>query len=145
MMQEFPCTQVLLHSLTRVVHLRPLGTRGVDYTGAITHPGTQDGRHTNGYISLLTCTTTRAVHLEVIPDMTAQSFIQAFRRFAARRSCLKLMISNNGANLVAGKACLWEICSHPVVCNALEQRQCKWKFIPHGASNNSHRNRVENK
>ncbi|XP_069160890.1 uncharacterized protein [Procambarus clarkii] len=114
----------------RVVHLQPFETTGVDYTGAIYLTGTADKQPIKAYICLFTCATTRAVHLEVTPDMTAQSFIQAFRRFAARRSCPKLMISDNGANLVAGEACLREICSHPAVTSTLEQRHCRWKFIP---------------
>ncbi|XP_069176200.1 uncharacterized protein [Procambarus clarkii] len=62
--------------------------------------------------------------------MSAKAFLQAFRRFASRRSCPKLMFSENGSNLVAGEACLREIWNHPMVHTALNQRQCHWKFIP---------------
>nr|XP_045594263.1 uncharacterized protein LOC123755542 [Procambarus clarkii] len=62
--------------------------------------------------------------------MSAEAFLQAFRRFAARRSCPKLMISDNGSNFVAGEACLQEIWNHPEVHSVLKQRQCYWKFIP---------------
>nr|XP_045596726.1 uncharacterized protein LOC123757251 [Procambarus clarkii] len=114
----------------QLVHLHPFETTGVDYTGAIYLTGTADEQPIKAYICLFTCATTRAVHLEVTPDMSAQSFIQAFCRFAARRSCPNLMISDNRANLVAGEACLREICSHPAVTSTLEQRHCRWKFIP---------------
>nr|XP_045589589.1 uncharacterized protein LOC123751540 [Procambarus clarkii] len=51
--------------------------------------------------------------------MSAEVFLQAFRRFAARRSCPKLMISDNGSNFVAGEACLHEIWNHPEVHSVL--------------------------
>ncbi|XP_069187750.1 uncharacterized protein [Procambarus clarkii] len=62
--------------------------------------------------------------------MTAEAFIQAFRRFAARRSCPKLMISDNGSNFVAGEACLRVRWNHPKVQSVMQKRQCHWKFIP---------------
>ncbi|XP_069161797.1 uncharacterized protein [Procambarus clarkii] len=62
--------------------------------------------------------------------MSAEAFLQAFRRFASRRSCTKLMISDNGSNLVAGEAYLKKIWTHPKVRMALNQWQCHWKFIP---------------
>ncbi|XP_069164574.1 uncharacterized protein [Procambarus clarkii] len=114
----------------RVVHLRPFETTGVDYTGALILTGTSDKIPVKAYIYLFTCATTRRVHLEVTSDMSAEAFLQAFRRFAARRSCPKLMISHNGSNFVAGEACLQEIWKHPEVHSLLKQRQCYWKFIP---------------
>ncbi|XP_069195602.1 uncharacterized protein [Procambarus clarkii] len=114
----------------RVVHIHPFETTGVDFTGALTLTGTKDKKPVKAYICLFTCATTRAVHLEVTPDMSAEAFLQAFCRFASRRSCPKLMISDNGSNLVAGEACLRKIWTHPKVRTALTQRQCYWKFIP---------------
>ncbi|XP_069178961.1 uncharacterized protein [Procambarus clarkii] len=61
--------------------------------------------------------------------MSAEGFLQAFRRFASRRSCPKLMISDNGSNLVAREACLRKIGTHPKVRTAINQRQCYVKFI----------------
>ncbi|XP_069191701.1 uncharacterized protein [Procambarus clarkii] len=114
----------------RVVHLRPFETTGVDYTGALILTGTPDKIPVKAYIYHFTCATTRGVHLEVTSDMSAKAFLQAFHRFAARRSCPKLMISDNGSNLVAGEACLQEIWNHPKLHSVLKQRQCYWKFIP---------------
>ncbi|XP_069184623.1 uncharacterized protein [Procambarus clarkii] len=114
----------------RVVHLRPFETTGVTYTGALILTGTPDKIPVKAYICLFTCATTRGVHLEVTSDMSAEAFLQAFRRFAARRSCPKLMISDNGSNFVAGEACLQEIWNHPEVHSVFKQRQCYWKFNP---------------
>ncbi|XP_069165321.1 uncharacterized protein [Procambarus clarkii] len=97
----------------RVVHLRPFETTGVDYTGALMLTGSPDKIPVKACICLFTCATAGGIHLEVTSDMSAEAFIQAFRRFAARRSCPKLMISDNGSNFVAGEACLREVWNHP--------------------------------
>ena len=48
------------------------------------------------YVVLFTCANTQAVHLELAVDLTADTFLNVFRRFVARRSCPQLMISDNG-------------------------------------------------
>ena len=51
-----------------------------------------------GYICVFICLSTKAVHLEAVSNLTAQGFIQCFRRFIFRRGrCVKLW-SDNGTN-----------------------------------------------
>lgn len=87
-----------------ITESKPFQTVGVDYTGAIylRNPSGEDGSEpTKVYIYLFTCATTSAVHLELATDMSADTFLRAFRRFIARRSCPKLVISDNGTNFRA--------------------------------------------
>ena len=49
------------------------------------------------YICLYTCANTRAVHLEVVTDLTVPTFVAVFRRFASRKSLPKVMISDNAS------------------------------------------------
>ena len=64
--------------------LQPLLTiTGVDFTGALfVKEGVQEKKV---YICLFTCATTRAVHLEVVSDLTVGTFLLAFRRFSSRK------------------------------------------------------------
>ena len=48
------------------------------------------------YILLITCASTRALHLELVPDLNAESFKRGFSRFQARRGVPGLVISDNG-------------------------------------------------
>ncbi|XP_069178971.1 uncharacterized protein [Procambarus clarkii] len=105
----------------RVVHIRPFETTGVDFTRALTLIGTKDKIPVKAYIRLFTCATISGVHLEVTPDMSAEAFIQGLRRFTSHRPCPKLMISDNGCNIVAEEACLRKIWNHPKVPTALNQ------------------------
>ena len=44
---------------------------------------------------LYTCAATRAVHLDLVPDLRSASFIRSLKRFIGRRGVPNLMISDN--------------------------------------------------
>jgi len=112
----------------RVQQRRPFAVTGVDYGGPLTVRN--DGVTAKRYIALFTCAVTRAIHLEVANDMSAEGFLHVFQRFVARRSCPSVMISDNGTNFTSAAETLqfWE--NHPPLHRMLIQRRCKWKFIP---------------
>ena len=53
------------------------------------------------YVCLFTCASTRAVHLELVEDLTVESFIRSFRRFSARRGLPATIISDNSKTFKA--------------------------------------------
>nr|CAH0105425.1 unnamed protein product [Daphnia galeata] len=55
------------------------------------------------YGLLITCLSSRAVHIESLDSMDADSFIMALRRFISIRGCPKVIYSDNGTNLLAGE------------------------------------------
>lgn len=63
---------------------------GLDYAGPLF---VKD--NTKVYILLLTCASSRAVHLELTPTMTVGAFLRGFRRFIARRGLPKRIIHDN--------------------------------------------------
>ena len=68
----------------RIADPTPFSVCGVDFTGALYVCEGENERKV--CICLFTCATTRAVHLEIILDMTVESFMLAFQKFASRRS-----------------------------------------------------------
>ena len=48
------------------------------------------------YITVFTCTSTRAIHLELSPNLLGDSLIRTLRRFKGRRDIPALVVSNNG-------------------------------------------------
>ena len=48
------------------------------------------------YIALFTCAISRAVHLELVPSLPAESFFKALARFKGRRGTPTLIVSDNG-------------------------------------------------
>ena len=62
----------------RVREVPPFTYVGVDYAGPLFLKGSE----TKVWISLFACCVTRAIHLELVLDMTADSFIRCFKRFS---------------------------------------------------------------
>jgi hypothetical protein len=79
----------------RMTDSQPFTVTGVDFTGAI-YVKTPSGPE-KVYICLFTCANTRAVHLEVVTNLTVPTFMSAFRRFASRKSLPKIMVSDNAS------------------------------------------------
>ena len=113
----------------RVQLSRPFEHVGIDYSGSITITKMEDGKPHKYYIVLFTCTASRLVHLELVPDLSASSFINLFRRFCATYSLPKTVISDNGTNFVAGARYFEEMlgCAH--VRDYMECHKIRWKFI----------------
>ena len=115
--------------LHRVVLNRPFETVGVDYSGPIVITKTEDGEPRKVYICLFTCTSTRAVHLDVALDMTAESFLLIFRRFCGTWSIPKQIISDNGSNFKATAKFLEQVSNDSQVQEYCGLRGIVWKFI----------------
>ena len=79
----------------RVNEARPFSYKGVDFAGPLYVRETIASTSRKVWICLYTCCVTRAVHLEVVPDMTAQAFIRSFKRFTSRRGFAVKVISDN--------------------------------------------------
>ena len=112
----------------RVTAAEPFTNVGVDYTGAINVKSS--GNDTKCYIVLFTCTTTRAIHLEVVSNLSSDSFIHAFRRFASRRGYPQVIWSDNATTFVGAASYLSQLQSDPKVHDLLREKGCEWKFIP---------------
>jgi len=68
---------------------------GLDYAGPLFVRETAKAAAKKVYILLFTCATSRAVHLELGPNMKSPSFIRAFERFKSRKGTPKLVINDN--------------------------------------------------
>ena len=101
---------------------------GVDLTG---HIFIADGESIKKYyIVLFICTFSRAVHLEVVPDVSASSFLNALRKFAARRGMCRVIFSDNASNLKMTSKLISQLSKYKEVQQFLAENDCKWKFIP---------------
>lgn len=74
----------------------PFTSVGVDIFG----PWDVITRKTRGSSANSTCLVTRAVHIEVLEEMSSSSFINALRRFTAIRGNVKLFRSDRGTNVL---------------------------------------------
>lgn len=88
--------------------VRPFTNCGTDLCGPIfvRVSGERGVRSSKGYIVIFICLSTKAVHLEVVSDMTSEAFIAALKRMIGRRGNVGVIYSDNGTNFVGAKSIL---------------------------------------
>lgn len=113
----------------RVSKSAPFTYIGLDYMGPIT---VKINNETNKYwVSLFTCMATRAIHLEIVSELSAMAFLQCFKRFISRRGVPLLILSDNGTQFVLASKFLnsiQEIINEDVE-NYFNSQKITWKFI----------------
>ena len=67
--------------------------------------------------------------METWPN-TVECFLQAFRRFARRRSLPKMLLSDNGSTFLAAAAELTHLLLSDELSERLAHKGVEWKFIP---------------
>ena len=107
----------------RLITTPPFTNVGIDVFGpwqVITRK-TRGGQANNKrWAVLFSCLTTRAVHIEVIEEMSTSSFLNALRRLVALRGEVKLLRSDRGTNFVGAEKIIG--------------KDIKWIFNPPHAS-----------
>ncbi|KAK3886009.1 hypothetical protein Pcinc_009834 [Petrolisthes cinctipes] len=113
----------------------PFTNTGVDCFGPFF---TKKGRsQVKRYGVIFTCLTVRAVHIEVADSLTTDSFINALRRFVARRGQVKMLRCDRGTNFVGAERELREAMSEwneSRIHETLLKKGIVWQFNPPHAS-----------
>ena len=68
------------------------------------------------------------MHLEVVTELSARSFIRCFSRFVSRRGLPKLLISDNANTFKSAKRIILETLNDLTVKEYLANRQVGWTF-----------------
>ncbi|XP_014665117.1 PREDICTED: uncharacterized protein LOC106807320 [Priapulus caudatus] len=120
----------------RLVPDEPPFTRvGVDYFGPFEVK--QRRSRVKRYGVIFTCLTSRAIHLEIAASLDTDSYINALRRFIARRGQVTKMRSDNGTNFVGAERELaraisdWNLSQ---IHDSMLQRNVDWQFNPPAGS-----------
>ena len=78
-----------------------------------------------------TCASTRAVHLDVVLNLTVKSFLQAFRQFVSQKSLPRIMISDNASTYMSASAELSQSFQSEHLKETLNNTKgIEWRFIP---------------
>ncbi|XP_050480870.1 uncharacterized protein LOC126868923 [Bombus huntii] len=123
----------------RVTESRPFTNVGVDYCGPfhIKEKRDRNRRQIKVYVAIFVCLAIKAVHIELVDDLTSEAFIAALRRFIARRGYCSTIHSDNGTNFRGASNELREL--HDLlqsddhkekVTAFLADKQIEWHFIP---------------
>ncbi len=117
----------------------PFQRVGLDFAGPflIRQGHTRRPVKVKSYICLFVCLHTRAIHLELCLDLTAETFLAALSRFTDRRGLPSSIHSDNGKNLVGAARELTE-CYALLQSNNFKQaishlatiQRIEWHFSP---------------
>ncbi|XP_055633126.1 uncharacterized protein LOC129773538 [Toxorhynchites rutilus septentrionalis] len=124
---------------SRVTSSRPFSVSGVDYCGPILLRGPhRRAGPVKAYIALFVCFSTRAVHLELVSDLSTAAFLAALKRFIARRGKVCELHSDNATNFKGAanelhllfKMLKTDDSSRKLIFDWCANAEIRWKFIP---------------
>ena len=88
------------------------------------------------YVCVFVSLTVKAVHLELVSDLTTEAFIACLRRFVARRGHPSVLWSDHGLNFVGANRELKEMYEFQkkqitqIAISEFCSQRIQWKFIP---------------
>ncbi|XP_044579453.1 uncharacterized protein LOC123261738 [Cotesia glomerata] len=94
----------------RVNIANPFNQVGVDYCGPflLKEKKFRNRGSIKAYVAVFVCLSVKAVHLELVTDLTSDDFLSALRRFISRRDLCQDIYSDNGTNFVGANNILKE-------------------------------------
>ena len=125
------CHQCLLYPLNVLHKLRH--SRTVELTILDPYSYKQKNENRKVWVCLYTCLVTRAIHLELMSDMSTEQFLLGFRRFLSLHGKPKEIISDNASQFKLASDVIekvWrQILSEKDVLSYAANESIKWKFI----------------
>ena len=102
---------------------------GLDYCGPVYLKDSTRNASSKAWISIFSCCTSRAIHIELVPDLTTNAFIRALKRFTGRRGSPSLIISDNARTFTSAYRVLSSLCKLAEVQSFLASKKINWHFI----------------
>ncbi|XP_076384154.1 uncharacterized protein LOC143262078 [Megalopta genalis] len=133
-----PMTNYVMGNLpaARVLESRPFTNVGVDCCGPfyIKERRYRNRNRVKIYVTVFVCFATKAVHLEVVSDMSSEAFLAALKRFIARRGICRNIYSDNGTNFVGANNemvdLLRSLSEQEEIRQYVVERKITWHFMP---------------
>nr|CAI5845055.1 unnamed protein product [Callosobruchus analis] len=110
---------------------------GTDFGGPfyVKDRKTRGAKITKAYLCIFICMSTKAIHIELVSELTTEAFLATLKRFISRRGKPHSIFSDNGLNYVGANNELKKIyeflsLQHENIANRLAVEKIKWSFIP---------------
>ncbi|XP_026744728.1 uncharacterized protein LOC113506069 isoform X1 [Trichoplusia ni] len=104
----------------------------VDYAGPVL-VANRKGRGcklTKSYVCIFVCSAVKAVHLELVTDLTTEAYMAALNRFVARRGKPRSITSDNGTNFVGASNEMYRFLQSSNVASEMAQEGIEFIFTP---------------
>lgn len=121
---------------SRICPSRPFSSVGIDYAGPllIKEGKRRNARSIKCYLAIFICMAVKAVHIEVVSDLSTATFIAALHRFVSRRGIPSNIYSDCGTNFQGADVVLSSFMQNPDAQNLFtEAVPCQWHFNPPAA------------
>ncbi len=114
---------------------------GVDFAGPLTLRAMKGRgfKRFKGYVAIFVCFATRAVHLELVSDLSADAFIASLRRYMSHRGKPANLYSDCGTNFTGASKILDDsmrivkMCQDELVHRYVSEVKIQWHFNTPGA------------
>ena len=122
----------------RVNQYRTFLHSGVDYAGPFTLKAWKGrcNKQTKAYVAVFVCLSTKAIHIELVSDLSSECFLAAFKRFSSRRGRIQCLYSDQGTNFKGASKLLEIDCMraqntwNKELSSSFDKMCTKWNFIP---------------
>lgn len=129
--------------ISRVTANEAFVCTGVDFCGPIyLKPTHRKAASRKCYICVFVCLSTKAVHLELVSNLSTAAFLMALDRFIWRRNKPQHLYSDNGTNFIGAKNALHELYAmlqpgpeNDKIAKHLAEDLIQWHLIPPRAPN----------
>lgn len=121
---------------SRITECRPFSRVGIDFAGPLLMKETRlrKPREYKVYVAVYVCFVIKAVHLEVVSDLTTSSFLASLDRFVARRGIPTDIYSDCGSNFLGASKQLHELFKDSSTRHQVSSAvSCTWHFNPPSA------------
>lgn len=123
---------------TRIQPARPFINSGVDFCGPLwIHHKIRGKRPHKAYLAVFCCFATKAVHLEIVGDLSTEAFVGALKRFIGRRGHCQKLYCDNATNFVGARNQLQELTANIYsqkakenISGACSKKGIEFHFIP---------------
>lgn len=111
----------------RICQIKPFSHVAIDLCGPffLTVFRYRGAKVFKSYVCVFVCTATKAIHLEITQELSADSFLAAFKRFIARRGMVIACHSDNGTNFTGANNKIKELAK-----TTSEKLSFQWYFSP---------------
>ena len=110
--------------------VKPFNHVGIDFTGHFWIKDEVNGGTTKMFILVFTCLNIRAVHFELLPDMTAKNVVLVFQRFCNIYIIPQYLYSDNAKTFVNGGSILENSLNSEEFKHEIEKSNIKHIRIP---------------
>ena len=130
-MGQLPAQRVMPHF--------PFQITGVDYAGHLTIKKGHMWKPVliKAYLAIFICFSSKAVHIEMIEDLSTEDFLAGLKRFIARTGLTLEIHSDNGKNFIGARNDLYQLYrflqtseAQSSISNYLLSNRIQWNCIP---------------